>query len=136
MLWSHIHPGLNPIYTIGDYLSACNTGDQSLIPGSGRSPGDGNGNPLQYSCLEKSHGQRSLGGYSPWGRRELDMSMHACVRTHTHTHTQLSVKLRTLLNHQCFVCKIIYCVRIAVWIGKNMLKWHLQRAWHIMLDIQ
>ena len=32
--------------------SACNVGDLGLIPGSGRSPGGGNGNPLQYSCLE------------------------------------------------------------------------------------
>ena len=32
--------------------SACNAGDLGLIPGSGRSPGEGNGNPLQYSCLE------------------------------------------------------------------------------------
>ena len=32
--------------------SACNAGDQGLIPGLGRSPGEGNGNPLQYSCLE------------------------------------------------------------------------------------
>ena len=31
---------------------ACNVGDLGLIPGSGRSPGEGNGNPLQYSCLE------------------------------------------------------------------------------------
>ena len=34
--------------------SACNAGDPGLIPGSGRSPGEGNGNPLQYSCLEHS----------------------------------------------------------------------------------
>ena len=34
--------------------SACTTGDPGLIPGSGRSPGEGNGNPPQYSCLEKS----------------------------------------------------------------------------------
>ena len=34
--------------------SACNTGDPGLIPGSGRSPGEGNVNPLQYSCLENS----------------------------------------------------------------------------------
>ena len=40
-------------------------------PGSGRSPGEGNGNPLQYSCLE-IHGWRSLVGYSPWGRKESD----------------------------------------------------------------
>ena len=34
------------------HLSACNEGDLGFIPGSGRSPGEGNGNPLQYSCLE------------------------------------------------------------------------------------
>ena len=34
--------------------STCNAGDQGSIPGSGQSPGEGNGNPLQYSCLEKS----------------------------------------------------------------------------------
>ena len=34
--------------------SSCNAGDVGSIPGSGRSPGEGNGNPLQYSCLEKS----------------------------------------------------------------------------------
>ena len=37
-----------------------------LIPGLVRSPRGGNGSPLQYSCLGKSHGQRSLAGYSPW----------------------------------------------------------------------
>ena len=49
-------------------------GDLSLIPESRRSPGEGNGNPLQDSCLEKSHRQRSLEGYSPWGRKESDTS--------------------------------------------------------------
>ena len=34
--------------------SACNVGDPGAIPGSGRSPGEGNANPLQYSCLENS----------------------------------------------------------------------------------
>ena len=33
------------------------------------SPGEGNGNPLQYSCLEKSHGWRILAGYSPQGHK-------------------------------------------------------------------
>ena len=47
-------------------------GDLGLIPGLGRTPGGGQGNPLQYSCLEKPHGQRRLVGYSPWGRKELD----------------------------------------------------------------
>ena len=45
--------------------SACNMGDPGSILGSGRSPGDGNGNPLQYSCLENPHGERSLVGNSP-----------------------------------------------------------------------
>ena len=49
-----------------------NEGDPGSIPRSGRSPGEGNGYLLQYSCLEKSHGKRSLVGYSSWGRKELD----------------------------------------------------------------
>ena len=44
-----------------------NAGDQGSIPGSGRSPGGRNGNPLQLPG--ESHGQRSLVGYSPWGHR-------------------------------------------------------------------
>ena len=54
--------------------SACNVGDLGLIPGSGRSPRVTHGNPLQYSCLENPHGQRSLVGYSPWGCKESDMT--------------------------------------------------------------
>ena len=46
--------------------------DLDLIPGLGRSPGGGHGNPLQYSCLENPRRQRNLVGYSPWGRKELD----------------------------------------------------------------
>ena len=43
-----------------------------LIPGWGRSPREGNGYPLQYFLLGKSHGQRSLVGYSLWGHKESD----------------------------------------------------------------
>ena len=39
---------------------AFNAADPGSVPGSGRSPGEGNGNPLQYSCLKKFHGQKSL----------------------------------------------------------------------------
>ena len=46
--------------------------DMGLFPQLGRSPGEGDGTPLQYSCLEKSHGRRSLEGCSPWGREESD----------------------------------------------------------------
>ena len=52
----------------------CNAGDLSSIPGLGRSPGGGHGNPLQYSGLENSM------VYSPWGRKQLDttewLSLH------------------------------------------------------------
>ena len=41
-------------------------------PWVGRSPGGKHGNPLQYSCLENPHGQKSLVGYSPWGHKESD----------------------------------------------------------------
>ena len=48
--------------------------DADSMPESGRSPGGRPGNPLKYFCLEKSHGQRSLVGYSPRGPKELDMT--------------------------------------------------------------
>ena len=54
--------------------SAYNAGDRGSVHGSGRSAGEGNGNPLQYSCLEKSHGQRSLVGCNPGGRKDSDMT--------------------------------------------------------------
>ena len=50
---------------------SANAGDVGLIPGSGRSSEEGNGNPLQYYCPENP-GQRKLEGYSPWGHKESD----------------------------------------------------------------
>ena len=52
--------------------SSCNSGDLGLIPGLGRSPGEGHGNPLQYSCLENPHGERSLTGAAVNGVTESD----------------------------------------------------------------
>ena len=51
-----------------------NVGDLGSIPGLGRSPGGGHGNPFQYSCLEHLLGQRSLAGYNPWCCSESDMT--------------------------------------------------------------
>ena len=53
--------------------SAYNAGHMGSIPGSGRSAGIGNSNPLQYSCLEKSHEQRSLVGDTA---KEWDWTEH------------------------------------------------------------
>ena len=59
-------------------MPACSARDVGLIPGSGRSPGEENGNPLTPVLLPgKSHGQRSLVGYSPLGRKELDTTDRA-----------------------------------------------------------
>ena len=97
--------------------SSCNAGGVDSIPGSGRSPGGGNGNPLQYSFFfffficsgfchtlkwnshvflpGKSHGQWRLEGYSPYGSQELDtteqLSRHARIykmRRATETETE------------------------------------------------
>ena len=65
----------NPPANAGD------TGDVGPIPVLGRSPG-GDGNPLQYSCLENSM-DRGLAGYWPWGHKESD--------THEHALTQLYI---------------------------------------------
>ena len=65
---------------------ACNggdTGDQGLISGLGISPGEGNGNPLEYSCLENSMDRESCGVQSGSQRVRYDWA----TNTHTHTHT-------------------------------------------------
>ena len=49
-----------------------NAGDAGSVPGSGRSPGGGHGNPFHGILLGKSRGQRSLVGYRPWGCKESD----------------------------------------------------------------
>ena len=49
-------------------------GDLGSIPRSGRPPGEGNGNALQYSCLKNPKDKRGLAGYSPWGHKELNMT--------------------------------------------------------------
>ena len=99
--------------------SACNAGDPGLIPGLRRFPGEGNGNPLQYSCLEKSHGQRSLVRYSPWSCRViydwtlvlflLAWEMSAIVRWFEHSLvlTFLGIGMRIDLFQTCGHCWVL-----------------------------
>ena len=61
--------------------NAEDTGDSGSIPGSGRALGGENSNSIQNSCLEKTHGLRSLVGYSPLGSKESDIATE-----HAHTH--------------------------------------------------
>ena len=65
----------------GGKESACNAGDLGSIPGSGRSPGEGNVNPLQDSCLQNPPWTEEV-GHSPWGCKESDMT----ERLHSHSH--------------------------------------------------
>ena len=82
--------------------SACNAGDSGSIPGSGRSPGEGNGNPQQYYCLENSKDR-------PWCRKELDMteSLSLTPSLHLYNHSPIASfnlkqsfsNFRVYLNH-------------------------------------
>jgi len=74
--------------------------DMGSIPGSGRSLGGGNGNPLQYSCLENPI-ERSVMGYSPWSQKEVDTTEHTRAHTHTHTHTRARAHTHTAVFN-CF----------------------------------
>ena len=65
-----------------DKESACIVRDLGSIPGSGASPGEGNGNPLQHSCLENPMDKRSLAGYSPWGHKELHITEQLRIAQH------------------------------------------------------
>ena len=67
--------------------SAYSARDLGSIPGLGRSPGGGHGNPLQYSCPENPHGQRSLVGCSPWSCKELETTEQLS------THSPTSIKI-------------------------------------------
>ena len=65
-----------------------NAGDEDagLTPGSGRAPGEGNVNPLQYSCLENPQHRGAPVGYSPWHHKEMDISKASERSTHTKRH--------------------------------------------------
>ena len=87
--------------------SACNVGDLGSIPGLRRSPGGGHKNPFQCSCLENPHGQRSLVGYSPWGRKESDTTEQLSTAQHCawqnnkmvyYYYTHCDAKIKLLFN--------------------------------------
>ena len=79
---------------------SANAGDMGSIPGSGRSPGEGNDNPLQCSCVENPIDKRSLVGFSLWGQKELDTTEQLThIHTHTHTHTHMVGEERCLQTY-------------------------------------
>ena len=100
--------------------SACNTGNPGLIPGSGRSPGEGNGNPFQYSCLEnpmdRGAWQASVHGHRVGHNWEINQLTLLLSHTHiyifyTHTYIYLLVLLR--YNWHTALCKCkVYSIEI------------------------
>ena len=82
--------------------TAYNAGDLGSIPGLGKSPGGGNGNAFQYSCLESPHGQRSLARYSPWSRKESDTTERLSTQGRVHSNMAAGRQVRPLwLGKQC-----------------------------------
>ena len=105
-----------------------NTGDareDSLIPGSGRSPGGGNCTPI--SLPGEFHGQGSLVGYSPWGHKELDITEQLGKDTHT------KIKGGYWLFDVHLVKSWILSIGLSVWtslsIVKKWQKWHHTSFW-------
>ena len=83
-----------------------NAGDTGSIPRSERSPGEGNGKLLQYSCLQNFHAQRNLAGYSPRSCKGLN--------TTEHTHTQSPGSIIWLcvcvfITQSCILCNPVDC---------------------------
>ena len=76
--------------------STCNVGDLGSIPGLGRSPGGGHGNPLQYSCLENPHGTEALGWLQSVGSQR--------VRHHTAQHSKELVPLTSEVHEKGPFC--------------------------------
>ena len=92
--------------------SAYNAGDPDLIPGLGRSSGEGNGNPLQYSCLENLMDGGAFVGYNPWGRKESDTT----ERLHF-PKVNLVLSLSRLFNG--YYCSSLVCFNF--WLGLCLL---------------
>ena len=93
-----------------------------LIPGLEKSPGEGNGTPLQYSCLGNPMDKRSLAGYCPWGHKESDTTkhmhsllqvLHKCLSSSSSPFS-LSLFLSMLSPHTLSLCILssihIHCV--------------------------
>ena len=87
--------------------SADNAGDLGSIPGWRRSPGEGNGNPLQYFLPGESHGQWNLVGYSPWGRKELDTTEQLHFHFHLHGYLMQTEETLSVSSHNTAKCEAI-----------------------------
>ena len=91
----------------GGNESTCNAGDMGVIPGSGRSPEQGRGNPLQYSCLENLKERRS------WGHKESDMTE---VTEHTQLYQEDSYYHTTFLISERLICMALQIFALLIFL--------------------
>ena len=99
---SHSIPfGASQVALVEKNLPA-NTGNAGSVPGLARSPGGGNGNPLQYSCLKNPHGQRSQAGYGPYGPKSWTRLKRLS------THVFLKSVLNLLQHCFCFYVLVVW----------------------------
>ena len=83
--------------------SSYNPGDRGSISGLGRSPGEGHGNPLEYTRLENPWTEEP-GSYSPWGRKESDMTERRQCQYHTY---MLGIYFKLLTTR---ICACRFCI--------------------------
>ena len=83
--------------------SACQEGDPSLIPGSGRSPGGGHSNPLQYSCLKNPMDRGACRAKVHGGHKESDTTEWLSTSQHIHTHTHTCTHTPLLMHEHMFI---------------------------------
>ena len=104
---THCLPGgashKNPQANTGDIT------DVGWIPGSVRSLGGAHGNPLQYSCLEESHAQGSLAGYSPWSRKELDTTEQLNCNNNINTLSHSRIEMRAGFDSNVVLTWLTFC---------------------------
>ena len=97
--------------------SASNAGDLGSIPGLGRSPRGGHVSPLSISCLENPHGQRSLVGYSPWGRKESDTTEGLSPAQHNKFFSSIT-ECHNGHCHRKSILKVFFWKRVQLYLAK------------------
>ena len=111
------------------------TGDTRSIPGSGRSPGEGNGYPLQYTCLENPCGKRTLVSYSPGGCKELNTAEHTRgIWLGQPTWRLVFVKFSSIRKELCAIkAEINFCVSDSIQGAKDSTMKEAYKIIHVFM---
>ena len=103
-----------PWWLSGSKNLPADAGDVSSIPGSRRSPGEGHGNPPKKNTHiflpGKSHGQRCLAGYSPWGHKEVETTEQLNLLTYLKGHVWLVAAILNGTDLDCWLYNLIIYV--------------------------